>query len=55
MYLSFILCMRDIPIEPQARQAAGLTLKGFIEQNFAQIPMESIFYVQLKLREAFYD
>ena len=43
----------DLP--PQTRQAAGLALKSHLETFFASIPMEGIYYIQFRLREAFYD
>ena len=42
-------------ISAGVRQAAGLSLKSQIEANFAKITMQTIYYVQDKLKIAFMD
>lgn len=34
---------------PSVRQPAGLALKNLLDENFAKIPMKSIYYIQGKL------
>ena len=37
------------------RQPAGLALKSYLDANFAAVPMESIYYIEERLKIAFYD
>ena len=37
------------------RQPAGLALKSHLDANFAAIPMPTIYYIEERLKSAFFD
>ena len=55
-YLALVLSLTEAEGVPASvRQPAGLALKSHLDANFAAIPMTAIYYIEERLKRAFYD
>ena len=51
-----LLSLTEVDGAPASvRQPAGLALKSHLDANFAAIPMQAIYYIEERLKVAFYD
>ena len=55
-YLALILSLTEAEGgAASVRQPAGLALKSHLDANFAAVPMQAIYYIEDRLKRAFYD